>query len=64
MTYAQTLPTHGGVFYDAAWGRDSVLSDTAAVVIMSWAIALCARICIPLPLTPVPLTARRSRSAF
>jgi len=56
MAYAQTLPMNQGVFYDAAGGRDSVLGDAAAVMIMSWAIAVCARFCVPLPFTPVPLT--------
>ena len=56
MAYAQTLPMQSGVFYDAARGRDSVLGDAAAVVVMSWAIALCARFIVPLPFTPVPLT--------
>jgi biotin transport system substrate-specific component len=56
MAYAQTLPMRPGVFYDAVGGRDSVLGDAAAVMIMSWAIAVCARICVPLPFTPVPLT--------
>jgi len=56
MAYAQTLPMQAGVFYDAARGRASLLGDAAVVVAMSWAIALCARICIPLPFTPVPLT--------
>jgi biotin transport system substrate-specific component len=56
MAYAQTLPMPHGVFYDAVAGRDSVLGDVAAVVIMSWAIAICARLCLPLPFSPVPLT--------
>jgi len=57
MAYAQTLPMPTGVFYDAIRGRNSVFADAAAVVAMSWAIALCARICVFLPNTPVPLTA-------
>jgi biotin transport system substrate-specific component len=56
MAYAQTLSLPSAYFYDAARGRYSLLGDAAAVLALSWAIALCARVSIPLPFTPVPLT--------
>jgi len=56
MSYAQTLTMRTGVIFDAAWDRASVRRDAAAVVLMSWAIAMGARLCVPLPFTPVPLT--------
>jgi len=56
MSYVQTMPAQTGVLYDAALRRSSALADTAAVVIMSWVIALCSQLAVPLPGTPVPLT--------
>ena len=56
MAYAQTLSLQPAYFYDAARGRDTRLGEAAAVLALSWAIALCARVSIPLPFTPVPLT--------
>jgi biotin transport system substrate-specific component len=56
MAHAQTLSLQPAYFYDAARGRDSALGDAAAVLALSWTIALCARVVIPLPFTPVPLT--------
>lgn len=49
MTHAETLA-------DGYLPADSRLADAAVVVVMSWMIALCAQVQIPLPFTPVPLT--------
>lgn len=56
MAYAQTLSLPPVYLYDAARGRDTRLGEAAAVLALSWAIALCARVSVPLPFTPVPLT--------
>lgn len=59
MSYVQSLrPFAGTVIFDAVlsrWSRAWAV-DAAAVVVMSWLIALCAQIAVPLPFTPVPLT--------
>ena len=55
MSFAKTMPAQTGVIFDVALGRGSRLHDAAAVAVMSWAIALCAQVAVPLPFTPVPL---------
>ncbi len=50
--HAQTFPT----LIDSLYPSDGLLHDSAAVVVASLFIGVCAQIQIPLPFTPVPLS--------
>lgn len=52
MAHAETMDTLADGFLPAG----HLAAEAAAVAVMSWLIALCAQIQIPLPFTPVPLT--------